>query len=215
MYFFRLCFLIFLPFLLQAQSLPESYFFSNDNKELSRGGLVYDEGFYSELSIDTIFLYFDQSNFWDQLHENYCDKINNIPLGKLALSPTRTYAPVIKKIFDKYRSCISGMIHCTGGGQTKILHFVNKLHIVKDNMFPIPPIFQLIKNESNVSWEEMYKVFNMGHRMELYLNKDVSKEIIKIAKSFNLDAQIIGYVDKSSTKELTIKSPERLIRYVK
>ena len=144
-----------------------------------------------------------------------CDKINNIPLGKLVLSPTRTYAPVIKKIFDKYRSCISGMIHCTGGGQTKILHFVNKLHIVKDNMFPIPPIFQLIKNESNVSWEEMYKVFNMGHRMELYLNKDVSKEIIKIAKSFNLDAQIIGYVDKSSTKELTIKSPDRLIRYVK
>ena len=131
------------------------------------------------------------------------------------MSPTRTYDPVIKKIFDKYRSCISGMIHCTGGGQTKILHFVNKLHIVKDNMFPIPPIFQLIKNESNVSWEEMYKVFNMGHRMELYLNKDVSKEIIAIAKAFNLDAQIIGYVDKSSKKELTIKSPDRLIRYVK
>ncbi|MBJ04785.1 MAG: phosphoribosylformylglycinamidine cyclo-ligase [Flavobacteriales bacterium] len=143
------------------------------------------------------------------------DKINNTTIGKMVLSPTRTYAPVIKNIFTKYRSCISGMIHCTGGGQTKILHFINNLHVVKDNMFPIPSLFNLIKEESNVSWEEMYKVFNMGHRMELYLKKDVSQEIIDIAKSYNLDAQVIGYVKKSTNSKLTINSPNKIISYKK
>ena len=141
------------------------------------------------------------------------DKLNNITLGKLVLSPTRTYAPVIKQIFDNYRSSISGMVHCTGGGQTKILHFIENLHVVKNNMFPVPPIFDLIKHESNTSWKEMYKVFNMGHRMELYLNKDVAKDIIAIANSFNLDAQVIGHVSSSESKKLTIQSPEGKIVY--
>ena len=141
------------------------------------------------------------------------EKINDIELGKLVLSPTRTYAPVVKEIFLKCRNYISGMVHCTGGGQTKILHFIEDLHICKNNMFNIPPIFDLIKKESNISWREMYKVFNMGHRMELYVKKEVSDTIIDLAKSFDLDAQIIGYVEKSDSKKLTIKSPEGLIVY--
>jgi len=141
------------------------------------------------------------------------DNLNDITLGKLVLSPTRTYAPVIKQIFKHYRHCISGMVHCTGGGQTKILHFIDDLHVYKDNMFSVPPIFDLIKKESNVSWNEMYKVFNMGHRMELYLKNDIAKDVISIAKTFNLDAQIIGCVKKSSSKKLTIQSPDGPIIY--
>tara|TARA_B100000902_G_scaffold399686_1_gene471818 strand:+ start:954 stop:2111 length:1158 start_codon:yes stop_codon:yes gene_type:complete len=141
------------------------------------------------------------------------DKLNNNVLAELVLSPTRTYAPVIKKIFTDYKNCISGMVHCTGGGQTKILHFIDDLHVCKNNMFNPPPIFQLIQSESKTSWKEMYKVFNMGHRMEIYLKKDVSSEIISICKSFNLDAKIVGYVEKSDDKKLTIHTPEGPIIY--
>ena len=141
------------------------------------------------------------------------DKLDDHTIGKLVLSPTRTYAPVVKKILDYYRSHISGMVHCTGGGQTKILHFIDKLHVVKNNMFPVPPLFNLIKKESNTSWREMYKVFNMGHRMELYVKKNVANEIIAIANSFNLDAQVVGHVMRSDSKKLTIESPEGSIIY--
>ena len=141
------------------------------------------------------------------------DKLDDHTIGKLVLSPTRTYAPVVKKILDHYRPSISGMVHCTGGGQTKILHFIDKLHVVKNNMFPVPPLFNLIKKESNTSWREMYKVFNMGHRMELYVKKNVANEIIAIANSFDLDAQVVGHVMRSDSKKLTIESPEGLIIY--
>ena len=130
-----------------------------------------------------------------------------IDAGKLVLSPTRTYAPIIKKVLDKYKADkIHGMIHCSGGAQTKILHFIDKLHIIKNNLFPVPPLFDLIKNESNTSWKEMYKVFNMGHRMELYVSKDCSQDIIDISKSFGVDARIIGRVEESSQKKLSIIS---------
>ena len=130
----------------------------------------------------------------------------NIDIGKLVLSPTRTYAPVIKEILSKYRNKIDGMIHCSGGAQTKILHFVNNLHIIKNNMFTVPPLFKMIQEESNTDWKEMYKVFNMGHRMELYVDESLASEIIKISKSFNIDAKIIGKVESSSNKKLTILS---------
>ena len=141
------------------------------------------------------------------------DKLDNIELGKLVLSPTRTYAPVIKEIFSKCRNAISGMVHCTGGGQTKVLHFVENVHVCKNNMFSVPPVFELIKKESQITWREMYKVFNMGHRMELYVQQEVANDILDIAKQFNLDAQIIGYVEKSNGKKLTIESPEGSIVY--
>ena len=130
----------------------------------------------------------------------------DIDIGKLVLSPTRTYAPVIKEILSKYRNKIDGMIHCSGGAQTKILHFVNNLHIIKNNMFTVPPLFKMIQEESNTDWKEMYKVFNMGHRMELYVDESLASEIIKISKSFNIDAKIIGKVESSSNKRLTILS---------
>ena len=130
----------------------------------------------------------------------------NIDIGKLVLSPTRTYAPVIKEILSKYRNKIDGMIHCSGGAQTKVLHFVNNLHIIKNNMFTVPPLFKMIQEESNTDWKEMYKVFNMGHRMELYVDESLASEIIKISKSFNIDAKIIGKVESSSNKKLTILS---------
>ncbi|MEO6882660.1 MAG: AIR synthase related protein [Bacteroidia bacterium] len=127
-------------------------------------------------------------------------------VGKLVLSPTRTYAPVIKKVLDEHRKNIHGMVHCSGGGQTKILHFVDNLHIVKNNFLPIPPLFRLIQEQSNTDWKEMYKVFNMGHRMEIYLPKEHAQSIIDISKSFGIDAQIIGFVEASDKKQLTIKS---------
>ena len=126
--------------------------------------------------------------------------------GKLVLSPTRTYAPIIKVILDKYRNKVNGMVHCSGGAQTKILHFVDNLHIIKDNMFDIPPLFKLIQKESGVDWQEMYKVFNMGHRMELYVPEDIAADIIAVSESFNVDAQVIGRVESSSEKKLTIHS---------
>ncbi|MCK5538051.1 MAG: phosphoribosylformylglycinamidine cyclo-ligase [Bacteroidales bacterium] len=129
-----------------------------------------------------------------------------IDAGKLVLSPTRTYAPVIKKILDSYRSQIHGMVHCSGGAQTKVLHFVDKLHIVKDNLFEIPPLFQIIQQESKTDWKEMYKVFNMGHRFELYVPQEIAQDIIAISKSFNIEAQIVGRCEAAKTKKLTIRS---------
>ncbi|GLU44043.1 AIR synthase related protein [Allomuricauda sp. NBRC 101325] len=137
------------------------------------------------------------------------DAVQDSPLdaGKLVLSPTRTYAPIIKKILTKYTSeNIHGMVHCSGGAQTKILHFVDALHIIKDNMFSIPPLFKLIQEQSGTDWKEMYQVFNCGHRMELYVNEEVAEDIISISKSFNVDAQIVGRVEASETKKLTITS---------
>jgi len=129
-----------------------------------------------------------------------------VTAGKLVLSPTRTYAPVIKQILDGYRSRIHGMVHCSGGAQTKVLHFVDGLHIVKDNLFPIPPLFKLIQEESKTSWQEMYKVFNMGHRMELYVSADIAEELIALSKSFGIDAQIIGRVEGADKKQVTVTS---------
>jgi len=130
----------------------------------------------------------------------------SVTAGKLVLSPTRTYAPVIKQILDGYRSQIHGMVHCSGGAQTKVLHFVEGLHIVKDNLFPIPPLFKLIQEESKTSWQEMYKVFNMGHRMELYVSANIADELIAISKSFGIDAQIIGRVEAADKKQVTVTS---------
>lgn len=133
--------------------------------------------------------------------------------GKLVLSPTRTYAPIIKKIIDKYRSQIHGMVHCSGGAQTKVLHFVDNVHVIKDNLFPIPPLFKMIQEQSGTDWKEMYTVFNMGHRMELYLPEAIAADIIAISRSFNVDAQIVGRVEASDKKRLTIKSEFGLFEY--
>ena len=136
-----------------------------------------------------------------------------INAGKLVLSPTRTYAPVICKILEKYRSDINGMVHCSGGAQTKILHFIEKNHIIKDNLFPTPPLFNLIQEESQTPWEEMYKVFNMGHRMEIYTNPRNIQSIINICNDFNLEAKQIGRVEDLSTKKLTIISEKGEFNY--
>ncbi|SHJ88772.1 phosphoribosylformylglycinamidine cyclo-ligase [Maribacter aquivivus] len=137
------------------------------------------------------------------------DTVENSPIdaGKLVLSPTRTYAPIVKKILSKYSSNeIHGMIHCSGGAQTKILHFIDELHVVKDNLFDVPPLFKLIQEQSGTDWKEMYKVFNCGHRLEFYLPEDVANDIIEISKSFGVNAQIIGRVEASDSKKLTISS---------
>ncbi|MBS2212926.1 phosphoribosylformylglycinamidine cyclo-ligase [Carboxylicivirga mesophila] len=136
------------------------------------------------------------------------DSVKDSPLdaGKLVLSPTRTYAPVIKKVLDEMRSDIHGMVHCSGGAQTKVLHFVDNVHVIKDNMFDVPPLFKTIHEESGTEWKEMYKVFNMGHRYEIYLSPEKAERIIEIAKSFNIDAQIVGRVEAHDGKKLTIES---------
>ena len=137
-----------------------------------------------------------------------------IDIGKLVLSPTRTYAPIIQKIFSEMGSnSIHGMVHCSGGAQTKILHFVDNLHIVKDNLFPVPPLFDMIQKESGTSGREMYQVFNMGHRMELYVSPDKAEEIIAISKSFNVDAQVVGHVASAPIKKLTLKTPYGVFEY--
>jgi phosphoribosylformylglycinamidine cyclo-ligase len=144
------------------------------------------------------------------------DSVENSPIdaGKLVLSPTRTYAPIIKAILDKYNPTdIHGMVHCSGGAQTKILHFINNLHIIKDAMFPVPPLFKLIQEQSKTDWKEMYQVFNCGHRMELYIPAEIAQNIIAISKTFNVDAQIIGRVEESPTKKLTIKSEYGVFEY--
>lgn len=136
------------------------------------------------------------------------DKIENSPInaGKLVLSPTRTYAPIIKEILDNHRADIHGMVHCSGGAQTKVLHFVENVHVIKDNLFDLPPLFRLIHEESGTDWKEMYKVFNMGHRMELYVPQQLAQKIIDISNKYNVEAQIIGRVESSDSKKLTIKS---------
>jgi phosphoribosylformylglycinamidine cyclo-ligase len=129
-----------------------------------------------------------------------------VTAGKLVLSPTRTYAPIIKAILDNHREQIHGMVHCSGGAQTKVLHFIDDLHIIKNNLFPVPPLFRLIQEESKTSWHEMYKVFNMGHRMELYVPEEIAGELVSISQSFGVDAQIIGHVEKAHKKQVTIQS---------
>jgi len=166
------------------------------NKELAD---KYPESFDSSIPDDLI--YSGSFNLIQKIKEV------NLDIGKLVLSPTRTYAPIIKSILSKYdSSSIHGMIHCTGGAQTKILNFIDNLHIIKDSLFDIPPLFNIIKKESNTDWKEMYKVFNMGHRMEVYVKPEVSDQIIEISKSFGVDAKIIGRVEDSESKKLTISS---------
>lgn len=141
-------------------------------------------------------------------HYHLDDKLADVPVnaGQLVLSPTRTYAPVIKRILDELRPEIHGMVHCTGGAQTKVLHFVNdNCKVIKDNMFSVPPLFRMIREESQTDWKEMYKVFNMGHRMEIYVKPEFAEKVINISKSFNIDAQIIGHIEEGK-KSLTIKS---------
>ena len=144
------------------------------------------------------------------------DEVEGSPLnaGKLVLSPTRTYAPIVKKILSKYdKKDIHGMVHCSGGAQTKILHFIDELHIIKNNLFEIPPLFKLIQEQSGTDWKEMYRVFNCGHRLEIYTNKDTAQDLISIANSFGVEAKIIGKVEASPTKKLTIESEYGVFEY--
>lgn len=143
------------------------------------------------------------------------DAVAGTPLnaGKLVLSPTRTYAPVVRRLLEEMRPAVHGMVHCTGGAQTKIMHFVNGKHVVKDNLFPIPPLFDLIQKESGTDWAEMYKVFNMGHRLEVYTSPRYAQEVIDIARAFNIDARIIGHVENAEANHLTIKSPYGVFEY--
>lgn len=144
------------------------------------------------------------------------DEVKDSPIdaGKLVLSPTRTYAPIIKKILEKYNSQqIHGMVHCSGGAQTKVLHFVDNVHVIKDNLFPVPPLFQLIQEQSGTDWKEMYQVFNCGHRMEVYVPADIAADIITISQSFGVDAQIVGRVEAAESKSLTIKSEYGVFEY--
>ena len=138
-----------------------------------------------------------------------------VTAGKLVLSPTRTYAPVITKVLKECRSGIEGMIHCTGGAQTKILHFAGNIHVIKDNLFDVPPLFRIIQKESGTPWEEMYKVFNMGHRMELYVKPEAADEIIAISRSFGVDAKIVGHVEAADAPQLTIETQGQTFRYTK
>ncbi len=139
--------------------------------------------------------------------------IAGVDVGKLVLSPTRTYAPIIKEILEQHRDKIDGMVHCSGGAQTKVLHFVDNLHIIKDNMFKIPPLFDMIQKESNTPWQEMYKVFNMGHRMEIYTDKNTAAKVIEISQSYNVDAKIIGRCEASDKKQLSIHSEYGVFKY--
>ncbi len=143
------------------------------------------------------------------------DEVEGSPIdaGKLVLSPTRTYAPVVKKLLDTLRPNIHGMVHCSGGAQTKILHFVENVHVIKDNLFPIPPLFKTIQEQSGTDWAEMYKVFNMGHRLEVYLPEEFAAQVIEISKSFGIDAQIVGRVEASDHTHLTIKSEKGTFEY--
>ena len=136
------------------------------------------------------------------------EKVEGVPLdaGKMVLSPTRTYAPVITRILERYRKDIHGMVHCSGGAQTKVLHFIDDLHVIKDNLFPVPPLFEMIQKQSNTDWREMYQVFNCGHRMELYVPGDIAEELLAISRSFGVDARIVGRVEKHQGKKLTIRS---------
>ncbi len=140
-------------------------------------------------------------------------EVGGVNAGKLVLSPTRTYAPVAKEILASHRNRIHGMVHCSGGAQTKVLNFVEDLHIIKDNMFEIPPLFKLINEQSGTPWHEMYKVFNMGHRMELYVSPSIANDLIEISRSFDVDAKVIGHCEKSTTKKLTIQTEFGVFEY--
>lgn len=146
---------------------------------------------------------------------NLTDSVEDSPInaGLLVLSPTRTYAPVIKSILDTMRNKIHGMVHCSGGAQTKVMHFVKNKHVIKDNFFPIPPLFKLIAEQSGTDWKEMYKVFNMGHRMEIYLSPEDAQDVINISKSFNIDAKIVGRVEKAEHNKLTLVTPYGTFEY--
>ena len=146
---------------------------------------------------------------------NLTDSVQDSPIdaGKLVLSPTRTYAPVIKAILDKMRHKIHGMVHCSGGAQTKIMNFVQGKHVIKDNLFPIPPLFRLIARESGTDWKEMYKVFNMGHRMEIYLDAEYAQDVIEISRSFNIDARIVGRVEEAESNRLTLITENGTFEY--
>lgn len=146
---------------------------------------------------------------------NLTDSVEDSPInaGLLVLSPTRTYAPVIKSILDTMRNKIHGMVHCSGGAQTKVMHFVKNKHVIKDNFFPIPPLFKLIAEQSGTDWKEMYKVFNMGHRMEIYLSPEDAQDVINISKSFNIDAKIVGRVEKAEHNKLTLVTPHGTFEY--
>jgi phosphoribosylformylglycinamidine cyclo-ligase len=127
--------------------------------------------------------------------------------GKLVLSPTRTYAPILKQVISHFGKEIHGLVHCSGGGQTKVLHFLKNQHVVKDNLFALPPLFKMIHEQSGTDWKEMYQVFNMGHRMEVYCNSEIAEEVIRISKSFNVDAQIVGRVEAGNEKQLSLRTP--------
>lgn len=149
----------------------------------------------------------------DMITVSHSGKNYSMPIGKMLLSPTRTYLPVMKEVFKKHRKHIRGMVHCTGGGQTKVLHFIDKLHVIKDNPFSVPPLFEMIQKESKAGWKEMYAVFNMGHRMEIYTSPRYADSILRICQSFKLDAQVIGRVEKSHVKKLTIHTENGTFEY--
>lgn len=173
------------------------------NKDIAR---KYPESF--DPSVPKELIYSGSKSLTDKISGDLPD------VGKLILSPTRTYAPVVKRIFEKLgRPSIDGMVHCSGGAQTKILHFIDNLHIIKDNMFDVPPLFKLIQKESQTDWREMYQVFNMGHRLEFYIDESLAQDIIDISKSFNVDAKIIGRVEASEAKSLSISSEEGQFEY--
>jgi phosphoribosylformylglycinamidine cyclo-ligase len=140
-------------------------------------------------------------------------EIEGVNAGKMVLAPTRTYAPIIKALLQEYRHKMNGLIHCSGGGQTKVLHFIDKLHIIKDNLFEVPPLFRMIQQASGTNWSEMYKVFNMGHRMEVYTDEKTAEALIEISRSFGVEAQIIGHVESCESKKLTIKSQQGVFVY--
>ncbi|MBP3764050.1 MAG: phosphoribosylformylglycinamidine cyclo-ligase [Bacteroidales bacterium] len=140
-------------------------------------------------------------------------EVPGVDAGHLVLSPTRTYAPIIRKVLDEYRPRIDGMVHCSGGAQTKVLHFIDQLHVVKDNLFPVPPLFRMIQQESGTDWQEMYKVFNMGHRMEIYTDEATARGVIDISRSFGVEAQVVGRVEAAESKQVTIISENGKFEY--
>ncbi|MBX7180674.1 MAG: phosphoribosylformylglycinamidine cyclo-ligase [Bacteroidia bacterium] len=157
-------------------------------------------------SLDETVVYVGGKNLTDKIDVDYGGQRFQVDAGKLVLSPTRTYLPLAKLMFGNWRNHIHGMVHCSGGAQTKILHFVENLHIVKDNLFSIPPLFQLIQSQSQTEWKEMYKVFNMGHRLEVYVKPEIAQELIDLGRSLNIESQIVGYCEPSMSKKLTLKS---------
>mgnify|MGYP004442241859 FL=1 len=175
-------------------------------KELSK---KYPESYDNSLPNDVV--YCGQRSLLDKIAID--DKGNTMTAGKLVLSPTRTYAPVIAKLLKEYRKDIHGLIHCTGGAMTKVLHFVDNLHIIKDNLFPLPPLFKMIEEESHTPRQEMYQVFNMGQRMEIYCPENVAKDIIALSESFNIEARIAGRVEKADKASVTIKDDKGIYTY--